>query len=101
METYTGIMEPDKGYVLNTTCIDCGIVFGMTEEEIIWYRNHGLVLPKRCPDCRKVNRKERLAEVKKQKNGNSSMSIVVEPSGVDMVKISTTDFKIITQEGIN
>ena len=101
METYTGIMEPDKGYVLNTTCIDCGTVFGMTEEEIIWYRNHGLVLPKRCPDCRKVKREERLAEVKKQKNGNSSMSIVVEPSGVDMVKISTTDFKIITQEGIN
>lgn len=102
METYTGIMETDKGYVLNTTCIDCGTVFGMTEEEIIWYRNHGLVLPKRCPDCRKVNRKERLAEVKKQKSENSSSaSIIVDPSGISMVKISTPDFKIITQEGIN
>lgn len=100
MDTYTGVMETDKGYVLNTTCIDCGTVFGMTEEEIIWYRNHGLVLPKRCPECRKVNRKERLAEVKRQKNDNS-IAMVVDPNGTNVVRISTPDFKIVTQEGIN
>ena len=34
------------------TCISCGTQFTLTENEIVFYKNKKLSLPKRCAECR-------------------------------------------------
>lgn len=41
---------------MEKTCKECGCSFELTEGEIDFYRQKGLELPKRCPDCRKKNK---------------------------------------------
>ena len=41
------VIEPVK-----ITCIKCGNTFVMTPTEIKFYREHGYVMPRRCPQCR-------------------------------------------------
>jgi hypothetical protein len=44
------------------TCADCGEPFTITAGETSYYARRGLVLPKRCPDCRAARRLAPLEE---------------------------------------
>jgi len=43
--------------MLTRTCIQCNKEFTMTESEIRFYKSKRLSLPKRCKECRDVNKK--------------------------------------------
>lgn len=36
----------------NRVCVDCGVNFTLTEDEIEFYKSNDLTLPKRCKKCR-------------------------------------------------
>lgn len=38
------------------TCVDCSKQFTMTPAEQEWFKKKGLLLPKRCRDCRVAKR---------------------------------------------
>jgi hypothetical protein len=40
------------------TCADCGEPFTITAGETSYYARRGLVLPKRCPDCRAARKRQ-------------------------------------------
>ena len=40
-------------------CVECGQTFDITEGEFLYYREHNLVLPRRCPACRRARRMAR------------------------------------------
>ena len=42
-------------------CVQCGRDFALTDGEIKFYQEKGLTLPKRCPECRNKNKKEKNA----------------------------------------
>ncbi len=42
---------------MKRTCKQCGAEFMLSENEIAFYRNKNLHLPKRCENCRRENRK--------------------------------------------
>jgi DNA-directed RNA polymerase subunit RPC12/RpoP len=37
-------------------CRDCGSTFELTKKEERFFTDKGLLIPKRCPDCRKKRR---------------------------------------------
>ncbi len=39
-------------------CPVCGKAFALAASEVQWFQRRGLVVPKRCPDCRKQQRLE-------------------------------------------
>lgn len=41
-------------------CKDCGIEFIFTEGEQAFYQEKGFTEPRRCPECRKVMKRNRL-----------------------------------------
>ena len=41
------------------TCRDCGKTFEITRAERIFFESHNMVLPKRCPACRKARKEAR------------------------------------------
>lgn len=43
--------------MLNKKCISCGTQFTLTENEIAFYNNKNLDLPKRCEECREKRKK--------------------------------------------
>lgn len=51
--------------MLKRTCVQCGKEFEMTQSEINFYKKKKLSLPKRCKECRELNKN-------KKKNNNSS-----------------------------
>lgn len=52
------------------TCKQCGKEFELSDEEIKFYESKKLNIPKRCSDCRKLNKlkAKKNAEIKKNKN---------------------------------
>lgn len=41
------------------TCKECGMTFGIKEEEKKWFLDRGMALPKRCRDCRGHRRQQK------------------------------------------
>lgn len=41
------------------TCKDCGVSFDITAEEQEWYKQKNFPLPERCPNCRRIRRRNR------------------------------------------
>lgn len=39
-------------------CIDCGHYFWLLSEEMEWFTNRNLAMPKRCPKCRRRKKGE-------------------------------------------
>ena len=46
------------------TCVDCGELFGLTEDQERWFIERGLMRPKRCEACRRAKRAERAETVR-------------------------------------
>jgi hypothetical protein len=42
-------------------CVDCKKEFTLTAQNIAWFKEHNLTIPKRCPECRKKRQAERSA----------------------------------------
>jgi DNA-directed RNA polymerase subunit RPC12/RpoP len=59
---FTEIIEP-----MTLTCIGCGKEFILSEEEQYWYHDLEYALPKRCPECRKSKRSEKLRRKKERR----------------------------------
>ena len=55
---------------MKKTCIQCGNEFEMTDSEISFYEGKGLELPKRCPSCRKANKKSKARRYHDRKKGD-------------------------------
>lgn len=52
--------DPDNLKICRTTlCIQCGKLFATSMGEQKYYQQHGLVPPRRCPECRKLRKLER------------------------------------------
>lgn len=45
-------IKRENKYQYSGLCLDCGMQFGINEQEIDYYRSQGLALPKRCKACR-------------------------------------------------
>lgn len=43
----------------NIICVDCKKAFNLTSKEIAFYEDRGLILPKRCSDCRQKKKIEK------------------------------------------
>ena len=61
---------------MKRSCVQCGKTFFISDNEIKFYNDKNLSLPKRCKECREANRKNR------QENGNGG-SIRPDTSGAD------------------
>lgn len=48
-----------QGEKMKRTCIQCGKEFELTSSEISFYKKRKLALPKRCKECRDLNKKGR------------------------------------------
>lgn len=64
----SGLIFPDRWKNTNPenlcvhqslVCIQCGKDFDITEGEHRYFQQHGLILPRRCPQCRKLRKLER------------------------------------------
>jgi hypothetical protein len=49
--------EPDR-VVEGRVCVDCGEAFVLTEGEIAFFARRGLMVPKRCEDCRAARKRQ-------------------------------------------
>lgn len=47
-------------------CKDCGKTYEMTPTELRWYEEKNLIVPKRCPECRKARKQARIEKYGKQ-----------------------------------
>jgi hypothetical protein len=58
-------VEEDKVYsdstILVQRCRECGNYFAMNANEIEWYQNKDMSVPKRCYRCRKARKKDETA----------------------------------------
>ncbi len=61
---------------IQSACKDCGEDFVISVEEQKYFASIGLVLPKRCKDCRK-----RRKEIKKSYNGKTESWSTAEKMG--------------------
>lgn len=53
---------------MKKTCIQCGKEFELSDNEINFYRNKNLELPKRCKECRQKNKRNGLAKSNRKYN---------------------------------
>lgn len=44
----------------NTICLECKKYFGMNHGEVFYYKKKGLILPKRCKECRDKKKKKKI-----------------------------------------
>ncbi|MCR5791311.1 MAG: zinc-ribbon domain-containing protein [Lachnospiraceae bacterium] len=58
---------------MNKTCIQCGKEFEITESEIAFFEEKGLELPKRCKDCRKQNKKNKVKRYRDRKRAANAV----------------------------
>ena len=58
-------------------CVQCKKEFELTDSEIVFYKEKGLSLPKRCKECRDANRKTKAGMNKDniQKNYNKDITV--------------------------
>jgi len=54
----------------NLKCIDCNSEFIFTEGEQEFYSDKGYQTPKRCPDCRAINKKKKESRESGRSDGN-------------------------------
>lgn len=55
----TNLEKKVQGEKMKRTCIQCGKEFELTSSEISFYKKRKLALPKRCKECRDLNKKGR------------------------------------------
>jgi len=48
------LIMPDENFI----CKDCGANYVLEENEIAWYAERNMQLPKRCKTCRQIKRQE-------------------------------------------
>ena len=55
MQSYVNYLNEDlaSGKLVLKKCKDCGLYFLLDVNELIWYEDRGLSVPKRCLTCRR------------------------------------------------
>ena len=67
---------------MKKTCVQCKKEFMLTDSEIAFYKNKSLSLPKRCKECRDVNRKTNAGMNIEKPQKNYSKDITVDTKTV-------------------